>query len=122
MNSHLRCLRPYFRSRVLPTSRAACATYLQVYRAVRTYSAKQTLDHLVDRIRSVTPEGTNTPEPRIRVRSGAPEEKYVTELYPRITPQKGVIDYHSFRERYQDIKRGDSRPEELIVRGMSCYA
>ena len=35
--------------------------------------------------------------------------------------QDGVLDYHTFKERYKNLGRGESKPDdEVVVRGMSA--
>lgn len=42
------------------------------------------------------------------------------EQYPRIKRQDAVIDHHTFKERYKNLGRGESKPDdEVVVRGMS---
>lgn len=49
------------------------------------------------------------------------EEWRHREQYPRIKRQDAVIDYHTFKERYKNLERGESKPDdEVIVRGMSA--
>lgn len=97
MRTPLRCLCPSLRPFVRPTARTA---YL------RFYSVAQTQD-----------------VPRIRRGVDVEAEKWRhREQYPRIKRQDAVIDYHTFKERYKNLERGESKPDdEVIVRGMSAY-
>jgi len=119
MSKPLRCLRPYLWSQVKPASQSASNTYLRLYQTTQHYSAEPDSKHPPNPDRHDSSEETQPTEPRIRLGSGSPEEKYVPEPYPRIQSQKGVIDYKTFRDRYNDLRRGESRSDEVIVRGMS---
>lgn len=122
MSKPLRWLYPCFQPRVRPTSRAAATTYLRFYQAFRPYSAECAPEKPQAIEDHDSLKGTQTPEPRIRIRHGAPEQKYVPEPYPRISSQEGAVDIGTFREKYKDLRRGDSRLEEVIVRGMLRYS
>jgi len=104
MSITLRCLRPYLRPRVQRASQAASSAYLSYYHAVRSYNPQQA---------PITP--------RTRTGSAAPDKKYRPEPYPRFVSNKNAIDYTAFKQRYKGMLRGESRSEELIVRGMSCF-
>ena len=93
----LKCFRPALRSSVPPTVRAA---YL------RFYSAAQ-----------------DETEPRIRIRGyEEPDIWQHKERYPRIKKEDAAIDFNTFKERYRNLGRGDSKPnEEVVVRGMSAH-
>lgn len=105
MSIPLRCLCPCLRPPTQFICRATSSTYLSFYHTVRSYSTEQA---------PVTP--------RIRgVDSDLSEKQYLPEPYPRITPQKSAIDFQTFQERYKDLVRGESRSDEIVVRGMSCF-
>ena len=96
MRTPLRCLCPTLRHYARPAARAA---YL------RFYSAAQA---------SIVP--------RIRIRSDELETWQHKELYPRIRKQDAVLDYHTFKERYKNLGRGESKPDdEVVVRGMTAF-
>lgn len=59
-------------------------------------------------------------EPRIRT-SAEPVE-YSPELYPRIQPQKSVMDYKTFAERYRSLVRGETGTDEVVIRGMLAFS
>ena len=41
--------------------------------------------------------------------------------YPRIKNQDAVVDYYTFKDRYKDLGRGESKSDEVVVvRGMSA--
>ena len=43
------------------------------------------------------------------------------EHYPRLKKQNAVIDYYTFKDRYKDLSRGESKSDdEVVVRGMSA--
>lgn len=87
---------PALRPNVRPTARTAC---------LRFYSTEQ--GQIALRIRT-----TNTDEAEI----WQPKEQY-----PRIKKQEAVLDYHTFKERYKKLGRGESKPEdEVVVRGISA--
>lgn len=44
--------------------------------------------------------------------------EYSPELYPRMKPQKGVMDYKTFAERYRTLARGETSADEVVIRGM----
>ena len=51
---------------------------------------------------------------------GKSGEWHHEELYPRIKKQE-ALDYHTFKQRYRDLERGRSKPEDrVVVRGMSA--
>lgn len=104
MSNTLRFLRPFLQQRARPTSQAASSTYLSFYHTARFYSTEQA---------SIVP--------RVRITHDNQGGKYSPEQYPRITPQKGVIDYQTFKERYKDLVRGGSGTDKVIVRGMFCF-
>ena len=94
--SVLRCLRPGPRPRITPAARAA---YL------RFYSAAQA--EVIPRIRTSS--------------SSEPDKWQQKERYPRLEKQGAVLDYHTFKERYKSLERGESKPDdEVVVRGMSA--
>lgn len=44
------------------------------------------------------------------------------EHYPRISKQDAAIDYWTFKERYNTLARGESKPDDaVVVRGMSAF-
>lgn len=90
----LRCLRPPSRPFIHPPVRAA---YLRFYSAAKSEIA-----------------------PRIRTGSSdGPEKWQPTERYPRIKKQDAVLDYYTFKERYKNLGREQSKPDdEIVVRGM----
>lgn len=98
MISPPRYFRPALRPYVHPTARAA---YLRFYSAAPTQDV-----------------------PRIRTWSEGSEdvEKWQhNEQYPRIKKQDAVLDYSTFKERYKNLARGESKPDdEVVVRGMSA--
>ena len=63
-------------------------------------------------------EETEPPGPRIRIHTEEWGSKYKPEPYPRITAQKYAIDPESFNEKYNDLRRGESRSLPVVVRGM----
>lgn len=59
--------------------------------------------------------------PRIRAGSENVEKWKHNEQYPRIKRQDAVLDYKTFKERYKNVARGESKPDdEVVVRGMSA--
>lgn len=95
MSGPLRCFRPALRPYIRPTARAA---YLRFYNAAQAETI-----------------------PRIRIWSGDSEKWQHKEQYPRIKKQDAVLDYHTFKERYKNLARGESKPDdEVVVRGMSA--
>ena len=64
-----------------------------------------------------TEDDSNPPEPRIRMSKGDPEDPYFPP-YPRINSHNGALDYHTFRERFRNTKRGESRSEGVVIRGI----
>ena len=91
--SALQCLRPCLRSRSRPISRAASSAFLRFYSVAQAQA-----------------------EPRIRTTGESVE--YSPELYPRIQPQKNVMDYKTFAERYRSLVRGETGTDEVVIRGM----
>ncbi|CAF9911084.1 MAG: hypothetical protein ALECFALPRED_007073 [Alectoria fallacina] len=56
--------------------------------------------------------------PRIRAGSENVEKWKHNEQYPRIKRQDAVLDYKTFKERYKNVARGESKPDdEVVVRG-----
>lgn len=96
MRSPLRCLCPSLRPRLLPTAQAA---YLRFYSAAQAQGV-----------------------PRIRIGDDVEAEKWQhKEQYPRIKKQDAVLDYNTFKERYKNLGRGESKPnDEVVVRGESA--
>ena len=92
----LRCFRPALRPYVPPTVQAA---YLRFYSAAQAEIV-----------------------PRIRIGSDVEPERWQhKEQYPRIQNKDSVLDFHAFKERYQNLGRGESKPDdEVVVRGMSA--
>lgn len=101
MTITLRCLRPHLSSPVRLATQAVSSTSTSYY--LRCYSSQQDL---------ITP--------RIRITQECTDGKYKPERYPRIASEKNVVDYQTFKERYKHLVRGESLPEELVVRGMLC--
>lgn len=95
MSTTLRWLRPALRPCLRPTARAA---YLRFY--------------------------SDAPEqivPRIRTCSYDREKWQHEEQYPRIKKQDAALDHHTFKDRYKDLARGESKPDDkVVVRGMSA--
>ena len=89
----LRCLRPSLQVSNRPIPKAAFSAFLRFYNAAQAQV-----------------------EPRIRTSDETLE--YTPELYPRIKPQKGALDYKTFAERYRSLGRGDSSTDEVVLRGM----
>lgn len=96
MRTPPRCLCPALRPYPHPTARAA---------HLRFHSATQAPD-----------------VPRIRIWNEVEAEKWrKEERYPRVKKQDAVLDYHTFKERYKDLGRGESKPDDkVVVRGMSA--
>lgn len=95
MSTPLRCFRPALHSYFRPRAPAA---YLRFYSAAQAEIV-----------------------PRIRTWTGDAEKWQHKEQYPRIKKQDAVLDYHTFKERYKNLARGESRPNDLVVvRGMSA--
>ena len=93
----LRCFRPALRPYIPSKYRVA---YL------RFYSAQPS--EIVPRIRTWSTDG--------------PEKYQHEDQYPRIKKEDAAINYHTFKERYRSLARGESKPEdEVVVRGMSAY-
>ena len=97
MRTPLRCLCPTLRHHARPAARAA---YLRFYSAAQAPI-----------------------RPRIRIGSGELETWQHKEYYPRINKQDAVLDYHTFKERYKNLGRGESKPDdEVVVRGMTAFS
>ena len=92
--SGLQCFRPWLRSPSRPISRAASSAFLRFYSVAQAQEA-----------------------PRIRTTMESLE--YSPESYPRIRPQKGVLDYKTFAGRYRSLARGETSTDEVVIRGMS---
>ncbi len=91
--SALQCLRPCLRSPSRPISRAASSAFLRFYSVAQAQA-----------------------EPRIRTTMESLE--YSPDSYPRMEPQKGVLDYKTFAGRYRSLARGESSTDEVVIRGM----
>ena len=95
MSTPPRCFRPALRPYIRPTVRAA---YLRFYSAAQAEIA-----------------------PRIRTLKVEVQKWKHKEQYPRIKKQDAALDYHTFKERYKNLARGESKPDdEVVVRGMSA--
>ena len=94
MQSSLKCLRPCLSPNLRPASSAASSAYL------RFYSAAQ-----------------SRVEPTLRIKKDAEASISAPESYPRIIKQKAAIDHQTFHERYRHLTRGETSPDEVVVRG-----
>ena len=92
----LRCLCPAPRPYIPPIARTA---YLRFYSAAQAEIV-----------------------PRIRTGSSDEADKWhYKERYPRIKKQDAVLDYYTFKDRYKNLGRGESKSDdEVVVRGMSA--
>ena len=119
MSKAFRCLRLHLLPQVRPSIRIASALCPYRELPLRPYSVEKDLKEVGHQNIHDSHQEIPSSEPRIRIGSGPPEVKYRPDPYPRFTRQEGVIDYERFREKYSDLRRGDSRSEEVVVRGMS---
>lgn len=116
MGNPLRCLRPCVCRCIRPAYRVVSNRSLRCYQTARCYSTEGDSKIPQDDTQIDGADGSQSPKPRIRVTRGDREEPYFPP-YPRIKPQKGVIDYQTFRERFQSLGKGDSHSDEVTVRG-----
>ena len=116
MSLALRCLQYPIWSLARPSPRIASTLCLSYYQTTRSHSAETLSDERQNNVSHDVQEDSNSPEPRVRIQKVA-SAKYLTESYPRVTPQDGVIDYGRFRECYQDLRRGDTLKKGVTVRG-----
>ena len=103
-----------------PTQRVASTTCLHFYPTTRSYSNESDAKIPIQYKSHGIVDGRLSPETRSQSHDPPPGDGHVLEQYPRIQLQKGVIDYKTFRDRYNYLRRDESAAEEVVVRGALC--
>ena len=121
MRNPLRCLTPCLLYQDKSALWAA-STCLHFHRSIRSYSAESETKNSTDYKSRSIDDGRQHLESRSQSHDAPPGDRHVLEQYPRIQPQTGVIDYKTFRDNHNYLRRDESGAEEVVVRGASRNA